>query len=871
MKPTTRRMRRSTAALATLALAGGGLAAQTLSSTALPASPAPESLAAQGVPTVDRIAGPDRYATAAALAMEYGFDVETVFVAAGEDFPDALAARTPGGASATLLTQKDHLPAVTRAALEHLQADRIVVVGGTESVSDAVLAALGAYGEVSRIAGDNRYATAAKLAQEFPANPEVLFLATGEDFPDALAAGAVATMLDAPILLTRGDHLPGATARALITLDPDRIVVLGQDGAISDEVVDIVDNVAPVERVGGANRYETAALLADQYPVDVPNVFVATGTEFPDALTASALAGYQEVPILLAKQTSIPSATWSALDELSPQLVTLVGGESALGQPVEDALNASFPDWYDSLHVQLLSFNDFHGRLEAESGLAIDGQVVGGVEYLAANLDARRQTYLADQSLTVAAGDLIGGSTFLSGLFHDEPTVEALEGLGLDVSSVGNHEFDEGTDELLRMQNGGCHPVDGCYFPEAPYDGADFPWLAANVIKKSDGQPLLPGTEVREIAGQQVGFIGMTLEETPTLVSPGGVSTVEFRDEVETANAAAAALQAQGVESIVVLLHEGGFQAGTYDGCEGISGPVVEIHDGLDPAIDMVVSGHTHQAYVCQLADPAGEPRMLTSAASYGRLITDTDLVISRSTGDVVRSAVDSENVLVSRDLAPDPTMTEVLNKWSPLADQLALQVVGEASEPITGDANGDRGIETPMANLVADSILWGTQGEDGGNAQISFMNVGGVRASLDAGDITYEEAYAVAPFGNLLVTVTLTGEQIKAALEQQYIPERGRPTLALGVSEGFSYTWDDSQPQGSRVSTMELNGVPLAMATGYRVSMYNFLQEGGDMFTAFTAGTDLTGGPEDLANLVNYFQTVSPVSSPGSDRVDGL
>ena len=871
MKPTPRRMRRSAAALATLALVGGGSASWATMSPTSPAAPAPETIGTDGVPEVDRISGSDRYATAAALAMEYGFDVDTVFVASGEDFPDALAARTPDGHSATLLTKEKHLPSATRAALEHLQADHIVVVGDEASVSAGVEAELAAYGTVTRVAGKNRYSTAAELATQFPANPDVLFLATGEDFPDALAAGAVATKLGAPILLTRADHLPGATANALIELDPDHVVVLGQEDTISDEIVALVENVgATVERVGGANRYETAALLADQYVKDIHNVFVAKGTDFPDALAASALAGYQEVPILLAKQHSVPSATLGALDELSPQLVTLVGDHNALGTAVEDTLNAWFPGWYDSLHLQLLSFNDFHGRLEAE--VDDDGAIdTAGVEYLSSNLAVRRLGYAEEQSLTVAAGDLIGGSTFLSGLFHDEPTVEALEGLGLDLSSVGNHEFDEGTDELLRMQNGGCHPTDGCYFPEDPYDGADFPWLAANVIKKSDGEPLLPGTAVREVEGHKVGFIGMTLEETPTLVSPSGVSSVEFKDEVETANANAAALQAQGVESIVVLLHEGGYQSAGINGCEGMSGPVLDIHEGLDPAIDMVISGHTHEAYVCQLEDPAGEPRMLTSAASYGELITDTDLVISRTTGDVVRDEVSSVNLVVSHDVAPDPAMTEVLDKWVPLADQLAQQVVGETTEPITGDANGDRGIETPMANLVADSILWGTDGDDEGGAQISFMNVGGVRASLDEGDVTYEEAYSVMPFGNLLVTITMTGEQIKMALEQQYIPEgRSRQYLALGVSEGFSYTWDDTQPQGSKVSGMELNGVPLTMDGEYRVSTLNFLADGGDQFSAFTLGTDLTGGPEDLANLVAYLQAESPVSAPG-DRVDGL
>lgn len=533
------------------------------------------------------------------------------------------------------------------------------------------------------------------------------------------------------------------------------------------------------------------------------------------------------------------------------------------------------------VNVQLLSFNDYHGHIEATDG-PIDNDPaeteVGGAEYLSSTLSDLRDEAGDKNSLTVAAGDLIGGSTFLSGLFHDEPSVETLEAMDLDLSSVGNHEFDEGTEELLRMQHGGCHPADGCYFPDDPYDGADFPWLAANVIEKDTGEPLLPGTAVRKVRGAKIGFIGMTLEETPTLVNPEGVSSVEFTDEVETANAQAAALQDRGVEAIVVLLHEGGSQAGTYNECDGISGPIVEIAENLDPAIDNVVTGHTHEAYVCSVDDPAGEPRMVTSAASYGRVVTETNLVIDRRTKDVVRDEVSATNHLVTRDEA-DPEQTEIIEKWDAIAAPLAARVVGTVAEDITGDSNTCRCEETPMGDLVADAILWGTAGE-GGGAEIAFMNIGGVRSSLlvaptyeeAAGEITYAEAYDVAPFGNLLVSMDLTGAQIKAILEQQYDPTRGRQYLALGVSEGFSYTWDDSQAQGSKVdaASMTLNGTPIELDQTYRVATLNFLAAGGDSFTGFTEGTNVLGGPEDLANLVDYFEEHPGLTAP-ADRVNGL
>ncbi|GAB2683855.1 bifunctional metallophosphatase/5'-nucleotidase [Thalassiella azotivora] len=539
------------------------------------------------------------------------------------------------------------------------------------------------------------------------------------------------------------------------------------------------------------------------------------------------------------------------------------------------------------MQLQMLSFNDFHGHLEATDGPLDEAQdpsqtEVGGVEHLSAKIKALRAEHGDRTSLTVAAGDLIGGSPFLSGLFHDEPSVEALDELGLDVSSVGNHEFDEGTEELLRMQYGGCHPDDGCYFQkrngrDVVYPGADFDWLAANVVRKDTGEPLLPGTKVERVQGIKVGFIGMTLEDTDTLVSPAGVSTVDFLDEVETANAQAARLRQQGVEAIVVLLHEGGYQTGTYQQCQGISGPVVEIAENLDPAIDAVVTGHTHEPYVCNVPDPAGQPRMVTSAAEYGKVVTETILPLDRRTRDVVRADVTATNHLVTRD-ATDPEQTEIIEKWNAISAPIAGRVVGTVAEDVTGDASGNRGIETPMANLVADSILWGTSGEAGG-AQISFMNVGGVRASLlvdqitngeQPGEVTYAEAFAVAPFGNLLVSMDLTGEQIEEVLEQQYVPTRGRPTLALGVSEGFTYTWDDTQPQGERVSDMQLDGVAIDPDATYRVSTLNFLASGGDQFTAFTQGTNILGGAEDLANLVAYLEAHPDLTAPG-DRVDGI
>lgn len=537
--------------------------------------------------------------------------------------------------------------------------------------------------------------------------------------------------------------------------------------------------------------------------------------------------------------------------------------------------------------IQLLSFNDYHGHLEATDPKLTTAQdptqtAVGGVEYLSTTLKNLRAK-APGSSLTVAAGDLIGGSPFMSGLFHDEPSVESLNAIKLDVSSVGNHEFDEGTTELLRMQNGGCHPVDGCYFPNQPYAGADFQWLAANVVRKDNGQSLLPATSVKEVNGVKVGFIGMTLEATNTLVSPGGVATVDFKDEVETANAQAALLKKQGVKAIVVLLHEGGYNKADINGCDGVSAPIAQIAATMSPEVDQIITGHTHQGYVCKLPDPAGNPRLVTSATDYGRAVTETSLVVNAKSGEVDRGRSTAVNHLNARTVAKDPALTSVIDKWKALSEPIAKQIVGTHTEDILGDSSGNRGIETPMADVVADAILWGANASDSGKAQIAFMNVGGVREDLPMapkyaegpGQITYAEAFDIAPFSNILQTGTMTGDQIRQVLEQQYQPiaARGsRPMLAMGVSQGFTYDWDATQPQGSRVvpGSMKLNGVPLSPTESYRVATLNFLFEGGDAFTAFTGATNKVALGDDLVNLVAYFKAHPGLTAPAS-RIGGL
>ena len=288
----------------------------------------------------------------------------------------------------------------------------------------------------------------------------------------------------------------------------------------------------------------------------------------------------------------------------------------------------------------------------------------------------------------MAAGDLIGGSPAFSGLFHDEPSVESLNAMDLDISGVGNHEFDEGVTELLRMQNGGCHPVDGCYFPDEPFSGAGFQWLAANVVNEETGKTPLPPYKIEKVKGVRVGFIGMTLEATDTLVAAAGIQGYDFLDEARTANALVPILKKKKVEAIVVLLHEGGSQTpppGDVDACVGISGPIVAINDALDPEIDAMITGHTHLPYNCVLPDAAGRPRIVTSAYSFGRVVSEVDLVLDKKTKDVRRDLSTATNhPVIQADLTPDPALTEIIAKWQPLFDASGNTPVGT----ITADIN---------------------------------------------------------------------------------------------------------------------------------------------------------------------------------------
>ncbi len=577
----------------------------------------------------------------------------------------------------------------------------------------------------------------------------------------------------------------------------------------------------------------------------------------------------------------------------------LVGGLAALGCGSVGILVGSAGDAAaaPTIDLQLLAFNDYHGHVTDETAGSVDGADAGGGEYLSAKLAELRAT-AAGESLTVAAGDNIGGSPFFSGLFHDEPSVESLNAMGLDISGVGNHEFDEGVTELLRMQNGGCHPTDGCFFTDYDPDtagdqefgGADFQWLAANVVETGTTTSPLQKYEIRTVGGEKVAFIGMTLEGTDELVAASGIVGYEFLDEITTANDLVDEIQLADpdVEAFVLLLHEGGIpNPFSINGCAGISGPIVAINAGLTAEIDVIISGHTHQPYTCTLEDPDGADRSVTSAYSFGRVVTEINLKIDDVTGEIDRSSVTAVNhPVIQSELTADPAVTAVIDRWTPLAEDKGLEEVGTITATITrgGDPTGsDRGVESAAGNLVADAQLAATEGL---GAQIAFMNPGGVRSDLEFpqsgsegdGVVTYGEAFTFQPFNNTLFTLPMTGAQIVSVLEEQCQPgDSSRPVLHLGVSDGFTYTLDITTQNGVcidiEVSDVKLDGVDIEPATTYLVTVNNFLADGGDNFDTFADvdPNDRIPGPQDIDALVDYFSTESPVAPPSTDRVDEI
>ncbi|MFO0633343.1 MAG: bifunctional metallophosphatase/5'-nucleotidase [Nannocystaceae bacterium] len=474
--------------------------------------------------------------------------------------------------------------------------------------------------------------------------------------------------------------------------------------------------------------------------------------------------------------------------------------------------------------------------------------------------------------MVVSAGDLVGATPLLSALFHDEPTVLAMSVLGLDDAGVGNHEFDRGRDELLRLQAGGCEPRDGCA-QGTSFAGAVFDFLATNVIDERTDAPVLPPAAVHWVGNARLAVLSLTLHDTPSIISADAAAGLRFEDEIAALQQQIEPLRARGIEAFAVLLHQAGGQAGSDPaGCDALTGPVRSLTEQMPDAVDVVIAGHTDGPFVCRVGEV-----LVTSAASHGRMITDLELVLDERSGDVI--AADAAQVVVTRDVPRDPSQITLLSSYAQLAAPLANRVVGriDADLPAMSDDTG----ASPLGYVVADAQLSATLVDPFGGAELAFTNPGGVRADLAfqpsgaeaPGEVTYGELFAVQPFGNNLVTMRLRGDELVALLEQQWQSGPGGDELTriLLPSSGLRYAWDPAAPRGSRIvpGSLRFDGVAIADDDEFRVTVNAFLAGGGDGFTVLRQGRDVTGGMLELAALEAYVTDRSPVSPPVGTRIE--
>ena len=510
------------------------------------------------------------------------------------------------------------------------------------------------------------------------------------------------------------------------------------------------------------------------------------------------------------------------------------------------------------VHVRLLGITDFHGRMRPPSGSEL-----GGVTYLASHIDRLRAE--EPNTVVVSSGDLIGGSALDSAVLRDEPTFDAMDLIGLDITTVGNHEFDRPLEELRRLVDGGCHPVDGCADDSMPYDGASFDVLGANVIDRVTGEPAFPTAVIREVGGVNIAFIGVTLESTGQIVYSPFVEGLRFEDEADTVNALIPSLREQGATVFVVLVHEGMSSELLYEGCIGSEGALLDVVDRLDPAVDVVFAGHRHGRVHCR---PTGGP-LIIQAGRWGNTIGVADLVIDPATGLVVE--MDSVLQAVSRDVPTHPEMDTYLEWLEGIVGGLRNEEVGRITATVSDAIDVDGNMAA--GDLVADAFLRATASD----AVVALTNLGGVRTSLlyeaaagetEDGIVTYGELFDMVPFNNELLTMTLTGEQLDALLEAQF--QTGGTTRFLALSAGFSYTWSRSAPIGAKVDPADvfIDGMPLDLSASYRVTLNTFIAEGGSGFEAALVGTERTPGRVDIDVVLEHLGAVSPYTPPPLDRV---
>jgi 5'-nucleotidase len=546
--------------------------------------------------------------------------------------------------------------------------------------------------------------------------------------------------------------------------------------------------------------------------------------------------------------------------------------------------------------LRIIAIIDLHGHLEpGENTIGVPHPQdasrfvplrTGGAAYLAARVEALRKDVPA--SLFVSSGDLIGASPLVSALFRDEPTVQVMNTMGLEVNAAGNHEFDHGVQELQRMVGGGCATTprgatQSCANRLGTYEGMRFALLAANVVDES-GQPLFAPHVVRSVQGVKVGIIGAVTRSTPRIVMPSGIRGLRFEREAAAVNRSVQALRAQGVNAFVAVIHEGGDTDGSFNECANPRGEIFEIARELDPAVRVVLSGHTHRGYVCQI-----DGRVIIQGASFGRLVSVVDLTLDAKSGSI-RPEIRATNVTVPNGLdgaldpavraahpavTPDRVVATMVAAYRERAAPLADASAGRLTAAFTRqpEAGGDHA----AGRLIADAHLAATR--DNG-AQIAFTNPGGVRSDLRPrapdGRVTYGDLFTMQPFGNSLVTMTLTGTQLKTLLESQWNRSNPERVRFLQPSRGFTYAWRADRPHGERIDadSLRLGGERIRPEQTVRVTVNNYLAEGGDGFSVLREGRDHAGGPLDVDALTAHLTRLSkagPVEPDLTPRIRRL
>ncbi|UNM98133.1 bifunctional metallophosphatase/5'-nucleotidase [Rhodococcus opacus] len=526
-----------------------------------------------------------------------------------------------------------------------------------------------------------------------------------------------------------------------------------------------------------------------------------------------------------------------------------------------------------AVSVRLLAFNDLHSSLEPPPGIRsqvkhADGSLVpaGGAAYLAAYVDQLRGQ--ATHSLLYSVGDNWGSSALESAMFHDEPTVQLLNRMGVDASAIGNHELDEGYTEFRRMQTGGCHPVDGCRFGNT-FEGANFPLLAAN-MEFDDGAPATLPFTVNYVEGIPVGVIATMPADTATMVTPEGVGGLRFTDELAAVDRTADLLDFFGVRAIALLMHKGAEPDADNgpNSCEVTSGPARDLALRASPKVDVIFTADSHQQYNCSFPDPMGNPRIMMQGASHGRIVSVVDVSIDRTTRDVLRDRASAFNQVVTHDIPSDPDIQALADGAAAQASEIGAARVASVTGDLTRDETGSG--ESTLGNVVADAQL--AAGSAHG-AQVALTNPGGLREDLlrgPDGAVTYGQTYAAQPFGNTLEVLTVTGTTLKRALEQQFQP-RGDGTITeriLAPSSSLTYTMNRSATVGERISDIRVNGDAVVPDGTYRVAVNKFLADGGDGFDAFRTRAEAVRAGCDLDAFTAYLGTTSPVTPPNTDRI---